>query len=109
MHKLLKLIILIIILTIPVVFLNAQTVEDVQNMINQKDSDIAQLEKEIALYQGEIDGLVEQKNSLNSSSEYSPRQEICDLGIMSMCPSIIGWPSHTTKKYSVSSRKLANA
>jgi murein DD-endopeptidase MepM/ murein hydrolase activator NlpD len=59
--------IIVLISLLPVSFLSAQTVQDIQNKINQKDSDIAQLEKEIATYQSQLDDLGQQKNSLNSS------------------------------------------
>jgi murein DD-endopeptidase MepM/ murein hydrolase activator NlpD len=52
---------------VPMVFLYAQTVQEIQSKINQKDSDIQALEKEIATYQVEIDNLGQQKNSLSKS------------------------------------------
>lgn len=54
-------------LVMPVFFSSAQTLQDVQNKINQKDSDIKQLEKEISAYQSELDDLGQQKNSLSRS------------------------------------------
>jgi murein DD-endopeptidase MepM/ murein hydrolase activator NlpD len=42
-----------------------QTALDVQNKINQKDSDIRKLEQEIAAYQAQLDNLGQQKNSLS--------------------------------------------
>lgn len=45
----------------------AQTAEDLQTKINQKDADIAILEKEIASYQSELDTIGKQKNSLSSA------------------------------------------
>lgn len=54
-----------ILLTIPVVFSSAQNALDVQNKINQKDSDIRKLEQEIAAYQVQLDSLGQQKNSLS--------------------------------------------
>lgn len=48
-------------------FSSAQTATEIQNKINQKDADIAQLEKEIAKYQSELDTLGEQKSSLATS------------------------------------------
>ena len=45
----------------------AETALEIQNKINQKDSDIQKLEQEIAAYQTELDTLGKQKNSLNSS------------------------------------------
>ena len=48
-------------------FSSAQTITDIQNKINQKDTDIVQLEKEIAIYQAQLDDLGQQKSSLSSS------------------------------------------
>jgi murein DD-endopeptidase MepM/ murein hydrolase activator NlpD len=59
--------VLIILLMVPIAFSSAQTALDIQNKINQKDTDIAQLEKEISTYQAELDSLGQQKSSLNSS------------------------------------------
>lgn len=59
--------ILIILFIIPTSFSSAQTVKDVQNKIDQKNSDIAQLEKEITGYQTQLDSLGQQKSSLNTS------------------------------------------
>lgn len=56
-----------ILLFIPVFFSFAQTAEDIQNKISQKDSDIKKLEQEITLYQTELNNLGEQKNSLSKS------------------------------------------
>ena len=44
---------------------SAQSVSELQEKINQKDSDIARLEKEIAAYQAELNSLGKQKNSLS--------------------------------------------
>lgn len=55
------------ILIIPIVFSSAQTASDIQNKINQKDSDIQKLEQEIAVYQSELDSLGQQKSSLAGS------------------------------------------
>ncbi|MEK7190527.1 MAG: peptidoglycan DD-metalloendopeptidase family protein [Patescibacteria group bacterium] len=46
---------------------SAQTASEIQNKINEKDSDIQKLEQEIAAYQTELNNLGQQKNSLNSS------------------------------------------
>jgi len=51
----------------PAVFSYAQTVSELQNKINQKDSDIAKLEEEIKAYQIELDNLGKQKSSLSKS------------------------------------------
>lgn len=45
----------------------AQTAIEIQNKINQKDSDIQKLEQEIVTYQSELDNLGKQKNSLAKS------------------------------------------
>lgn len=65
--KLFSLLLFGILLLIPIAFSSAQTVQDIQNKINQKDSDIQALEKEIAAYQTQLDGLGQQKNSLSKS------------------------------------------
>ena len=51
----------------PVIFSYAQTVSEIRNKINQKNSDIKDLEKEIAGYQAQLDTIGEQKNSLANS------------------------------------------
>jgi len=65
--KLFSLIFLVVYLLTPVSFSVAQTVSDIQNKISQKDSDIQQLEKEIAVYQTQLNSLGQQKNSLSTS------------------------------------------
>src|ERR1035437_370652 len=65
--KLFNILVLIILLMIPIAFSSAQTALDIQNKINQKDTDIAQLEQEIAAYQVQLDSIGQQKSSLNSS------------------------------------------
>src|SRR3990167_9692423 len=52
---------------IPVFFSGAQSVQELQNKIDQKSADIEKLEKEIKLYQGQLDNLGKQKSSLNVS------------------------------------------
>lgn len=47
--------------------LYAQTVREVRNKIDQKTLDIAKLEEEIKIYQGELDNLGKQKDSLSVS------------------------------------------
>ncbi len=64
---LISLILLVLSLTIPIAFSYAQTVLDLQNKINQKDSEMAKLEKEIKTYQTELDNIGQQKNSLSKS------------------------------------------
>ena len=56
-----------ILLMIPFVFSSAQTAQELNEKINQKNADINKLEKEIKLYQAEIDDLGKQKNSLDVS------------------------------------------
>ena len=64
-----NLIFLAMLLIFPMVFLHAQTVQDINNKINQKNADIAKLEQEIAQYQNQLDDLGQQKNSLNRTLE----------------------------------------
>ncbi len=56
-----------ILLLIPVFLAWADTAEDLQNKINQKDADIAQLEQEINTYQAQLNDLGKQKSSLSVS------------------------------------------
>ena len=49
---------------LPAVFSFAQTATEIQNKIEEKDSEIRKLEKEIAAYQSELEGLGKQKSSL---------------------------------------------
>ncbi len=49
---------------LPFIFLHAQTAQDLQNKISQKDSDITALEREIAIYQAELNTIGNQKNTL---------------------------------------------
>ena len=48
------------VLAIPLAFSSAQTAQELQNKIDQKDSDIAKLEQEIASYQIELNNLEKQ-------------------------------------------------
>ncbi len=57
----------LVLLLIPTAFSFAQTAVELQNKINQKDSDIAKLEEEIKAYQIELDNIGEQKSSLSKS------------------------------------------
>lgn len=57
----------VLLLVFPMLFIYAQSVEDLNSKINQRNIDIANLEKEIALYQNQLDDLGKQKNSLNST------------------------------------------
>lgn len=62
--KLFNIFVLISLLFLPVVFLSAQTATEIRNKIEEKDSDIRKLEKEIALYQAELNNIGKQKGSL---------------------------------------------
>ena len=65
--KLFNIIVLITLFSTPILFSYAQTALDLQNQINQKNSDINNLEQEIATYQSQLDNLGQQKSSLNKS------------------------------------------
>lgn len=65
--KLFKLVLIAVFLCLPLFFVFAQTVEDIQDKISQKNVDIEQLEQEIAAYQKGLDELEKQKSSLSSS------------------------------------------
>jgi murein DD-endopeptidase MepM/ murein hydrolase activator NlpD len=56
-----------ILLLTPLAFSSAQTATDIQNKINQSNSNIQSLEQEIATYQTQLDTLGQQKSSLASS------------------------------------------
>ena len=60
-------IVLVALIIMPSAFLSAQTAREIQEKIDQKDSEIQQLEKEIAAYQTELNGLEKQKSSLSKS------------------------------------------
>ncbi len=60
-------ILLIFFLFLPVFFASAETAQELQNKINQKDSDIIKLEKEIAAYQAELNSLGQKKSSLSGA------------------------------------------
>ncbi|MEK9182827.1 MAG: peptidoglycan DD-metalloendopeptidase family protein [Patescibacteria group bacterium] len=55
------------VLVLPSFFTYAETAQELQNKINQKDSDIARLEKEIASYQVELNNLEKQKDTLSGA------------------------------------------
>lgn len=65
--KLFNIIILATFFLAPIAFSHAQTITDIQSKINQRDTDITQLEKEIATYQAELDNIGQQKNSLSKT------------------------------------------
>jgi len=62
-----KIIIFGILLAVPLVFLSAETVQELNNKIQQKNSDISKLEEEIKIYQAQLGELAKQKNSLAGS------------------------------------------
>ena len=56
-----------ILFLLPIAFSGAQTTQELNDKINQKNVDISKLEQEIAQYQSEIDDLGKQKDSLNKT------------------------------------------
>jgi murein DD-endopeptidase MepM/ murein hydrolase activator NlpD len=56
-----------VLLLLPLIFSHGQSVGDIKNQIEQKNEDIAALEREIASYQGQLDTLGKQKSSLSTS------------------------------------------
>ena len=62
-----KIIFFVVIFLLPVFFILAQTVEEVQNKISQKNVDIDKLEQEIKDFQNQLDDLGKQKSSLSGS------------------------------------------
>lgn len=58
---------LLLVSLFPVFNSSAQTAQDLKNKIGEKDSDITKLEQEIKAYQGELDNLGKEKNSLSKS------------------------------------------
>lgn len=65
--KLFNILLLLIILTIPISFSLAQSASEIREKIEEKDSGIKELEKEIAVYQAELNSLGQQKDSLNKA------------------------------------------
>jgi murein DD-endopeptidase MepM/ murein hydrolase activator NlpD len=65
--KLFSAIILAALFIIPIAFSSAQTAQEVQNKINQKSADIAEIERQIKAYQAELNTLGKQKDSLSVS------------------------------------------
>lgn len=51
----------------PMVFLHADTAQEIQAKISQKNADLAKLEAQLRVYQQELENLGKQKNSLNVS------------------------------------------
>lgn len=66
-EKQFKIVFVVVMLFIPILFSYASIAEQLKSKITQKDSDIAKLEQEIKAYQGELDSLGAQKNSLSRS------------------------------------------
>lgn len=66
-YKKLFSLILFIFLIIPLAFSYGETAQDLKNQISQKNSDISDLEREIAAYQIELNAISKQKSSLNKS------------------------------------------
>ncbi|MCE9549165.1 peptidoglycan DD-metalloendopeptidase family protein [Candidatus Nomurabacteria bacterium] len=62
-----KLIFLSLIFIFPLLFLNAQTAQELKDKIDQKNADIERLEQEIKAYQLELNELGQQKSSLSVS------------------------------------------
>ncbi len=60
-------ILLIIFFCVPFLFSAAQNVKDLRDKISARDSDISALEKEIASYQSQLDGIGAQKNTLSGA------------------------------------------
>lgn len=56
-----------VLLITPILFSFAQTADEIQNKINQKNNDIDKLEQEVKIYQLELNNIGKQKNSLSSS------------------------------------------
>ncbi len=65
--KLFNIFLFLCLIYIPFGFISAQTAEDLQNQITQKNNDIDRLEKEIQAYQNQLDDISKQKSSLNGS------------------------------------------
>ncbi len=62
----------------------AQTAQELQNKINEKNTDISRLEQEIASYQKELNDLSKQKSSLSSSVkalDLTRKKLVADIGI----------------------------
>ncbi len=55
----------VVLFFLPIVFSSAQTADELQNKITQKNSDIEKIEREIAKYQSELNTLGQQKNTLS--------------------------------------------
>ncbi len=66
-HKTITGFLLIILFFTSFVFSYAQNADDIRDRIEQRNADIAKLEEQIRIYQGELDALGKQKNSLSVS------------------------------------------
>ena len=58
---------ILVLLIFPAIFSYAESIQDINTKISQKNADIDKLEQEIKTYQLELDDLGKQKNSLNGS------------------------------------------
>ena len=66
LKKLFSFLFILSVLFLPTLFLSAQTADELNSKISQRNSDITTLEQEIAQYQNQLDALGKQKNSLNT-------------------------------------------
>ncbi len=62
-----KLIVFFALLVLPMLFLHAQTADELKNKIDQKSSEIEKLEKDIASFQSQLNTLGKQKSTLAGS------------------------------------------
>lgn len=79
-----NIVLLFILVFLPVFFILAQTAEEVQTKISQKNSDIDKLEQEIKSYQTQLDELSKQKSSLNGSIkalDLTRKKLVADIGV----------------------------
>jgi len=79
-----KIVIIGIFLLIPFVFSYAQNATELNSKIIEKNNDIAKLELEIKAYQGQLDDLGKQKNSLNTllkSLDLTRKKLIADISL----------------------------
>ncbi len=79
-----NIIILFILVFVPVFFILAQTAEEVQSKISQKNSDIEKLKQEIKSYQSQLDELSKQKSSLRGSIkalDLTRKKLVADIGV----------------------------
>ncbi len=65
--KLFSIILILFLLVVPFIFSHAETADEIRDKIDQKTADIAKLEEQLKIYQGELDSLGKQKDSLSVS------------------------------------------